>query len=184
LVPAEQLTLARLIYGRNHGQCLARASLRTLLVKRWKPCFWIFDKPNVLLVFRERFHYLDYHANPYLDDTEREYTVKKRIVLSPNHMCSPVTQKNYGLASKRVLYHFKVEEQKDYGPAVLIKFGADELSLLEDLHDMISSKIDEMKAELRLAYLRRSLEVPPSSPQPRDTHPAVPVSSPSDLKWS
>ena len=67
-----------------------------------------------------------------------------------------MSQKNYGLASQRVLYHFKVEEQKDYGPAVLIKFGADELSLLEDLQDLISSKIDEMKAELRLAFQRRS----------------------------
>lgn len=183
LIPPERLTLARLIYARNHGECLARVSLRTLLAKAWKPCFWVFDKPNVLLVFRERSHYLDYHANPYLEEHEREYMIKKRIVLGANQMCSPVTQKNYSVTSQRMLYHFTVEEQRDYGPAVLVKFGAEEFSVLEDLRGSISSKIQEAKFGQGPA-VQISVGLPSSSSPRRGAHMAVPVSSPSDLKWS
>jgi len=79
-----QVSLGQLLLGKLHGECLARVSARTLMMKEWKPCFWVFDHPGLLLVFRERQHYLDYAANPYLSKAEKEYTVKKRLELGPN----------------------------------------------------------------------------------------------------
>lgn len=40
------------------GEILARISLRTLLVKEWKPSYWIFLQPGVLLLYRTKADYL------------------------------------------------------------------------------------------------------------------------------
>jgi hypothetical protein len=140
-------TLARLLAGKLHGECLARISMRTLLAKEWKPCFWVFDAPNVLLVFRERAHYLDYHANPYLTAAETDFLVKKRVVLAANLTAYPITQKAYGLFASTQTYTFKVEEQRDYGPATVVKFGAPAMSMLEDLRAAINDQIALARAK-------------------------------------
>ena len=115
-------------------------------MKEWKPCFWVFDKPNVVLVFRERGHYLDYCANPYLSKEEKEYTVKKRLTLGPNFKIYPITQKAYGLKGT-LIYHFTVEEMMDYGPSTAIKFGASASSLLEDLHVYLNDEVHKKRRE-------------------------------------
>ena len=63
-----------------------RISWRTLIFKAWKDCFWVFDKPDLLLVFREPQHYFDYYKNPFLDGGAREYIIKKEVKLAANYM--------------------------------------------------------------------------------------------------
>jgi len=115
-------------------------------MKDWKQCFWVFDQPDVLLVFRERKDYLDYAANPYLDKAMREFTIKKRIVLTACFSTTPISQKSYGiLTSSQMVYHFTVEEAHDYGPSTAIKFGAPAISILEDLRATINERIGDAK---------------------------------------
>jgi len=144
-------TLARMLSGKLHGECLARISMRTLLVKEWKPCFWVFHKPNELLVLRKREDYLDFNVNPYLTAEEKEFLVKKRVNINANVTAYPINQKDYGLFASAHTYNFKVEEQRDYGPAILIKFGAPSMSMLEDLRAAINDQIVAERAKGRSA---------------------------------
>lgn len=123
--------------------------MRTLLVKEWKPCFWVFHKPNELLVLRKREDYLDFNVNPYLTAEEKEFLVKKRVAISANVTAYPINQKDYGLFASSHTYNFKVEEQRDYGPAVLVKFGAPSMSMLEDLRAAINDQIVAERAKGR-----------------------------------
>jgi hypothetical protein len=134
--------------GQTHGECLSRVSMRSLLMNDWKPCFWVFDEPTLLLVFREKPHYLEYRSNPFLDEETRGYLVKKRISLAHNFACHPITNKAEGIfSSPSQVYHFTVEEAMDYGPSTVIKFGSSQLSVLEDLRMLISQKITDMRSQ-------------------------------------
>jgi len=62
----------------------------------------------------------------------------------------PITQKAYGMMTETMVYHFTVEEMKDYGPAVAVKFGAPASTQLEDLRVYL---VDAVKgARARLAH--------------------------------
>jgi hypothetical protein len=38
------------IAGKIFGACLARSSARSIMMKDWKPCFWVIEEPNVFMV--------------------------------------------------------------------------------------------------------------------------------------
>ena len=50
-----------------------------MLVKEWKPCFYVFDNPRLLLIFRLKADYTQYLFNPYLGQKERSMLIKKKI---------------------------------------------------------------------------------------------------------
>jgi len=135
-----------LLVGKMHGECLSRISARTMLTKTWKPCFWVFDSRDVLLVFRERQHYREYCMNPFLDDDTRSYLQKKRIELAANYRCTPVTRKPYGHGENvQMLYHFTIEEIRDYGAVPILKFADRELQVLEDIRKGIHTVVYEAR---------------------------------------
>ncbi|CAN0330104.1 unnamed protein product, partial [Discosporangium mesarthrocarpum] len=70
--------------GRPDGECLARISVRTLLVKKWKPTYFIFELPDLLLLYRSRD---DYIYNP------KGTMIKKRVEVKHNHTLTRLKQK-------------------------------------------------------------------------------------------
>jgi hypothetical protein len=91
------------------GPILTRTSLRSLVMKKWHPSYWMHYGPHTLLLFRSKEHLDDWRYNPYHGKKQREYLVKLRIdfygemVASERdgsgvlgHRCLPVKRKNYG----------------------------------------------------------------------------------------
>jgi len=90
------------------GPIMTRTSLRSLVMKKWSPSWWMHYGPHTLLIFRSKDHLDDWRDNPYHGTKQREYLVKLRIdfygemvkeekeggVLG--HRALPVKKKNYG----------------------------------------------------------------------------------------
>jgi hypothetical protein len=139
------------------GECLARISKRTLLVKAWKTTYFIFELPDLLLLYRSRD---DRIYNP------RGSMIKKRIEIKHNHTLSPLTRKFY--KDYGYLWHFTMEEQMDYGPSVIAKFAYQDKRPLEELGNRIAEAIREKRrTRSRLnnyqSYSQRAYSPPPSS---------------------
>ncbi|KAG5175343.1 hypothetical protein JKP88DRAFT_351553 [Tribonema minus] len=120
------------------GECLARISKRTLLV--WKNTYFIFELPDLLLLYRSRDDRL---YNP------RGLMIKKRIEIKHNHTLTPLKRKFY--KDYGYLWHFTLEEQLDYGPSIVAKFGFQDKRPLEDLGNRIAEAIrDKRRVRARL----------------------------------
>lgn len=74
--------------GRPDGECFARISVRTLLVKKWKSTYFIFELPDLLLLYRSRD---DHMYNP------RGTMIKKRVEVKHNHTLTRLKRKVGGL---------------------------------------------------------------------------------------
>ena len=70
--------------GRADGECFARISVRTLLVKKWKITYFIFELPDLLLLYRSRD---DHMYNP------RGTMIKKRVEVKHNHTLTRLKRK-------------------------------------------------------------------------------------------
>ncbi|KAJ1454667.1 hypothetical protein M885DRAFT_235566 [Pelagophyceae sp. CCMP2097] len=70
--------------GKFHGQLVARLSSRTMLIKEWKGCFFVFEGPRSLLIFRDKEDYSQFMLNPYIDGPIREALIKRRITVAPS----------------------------------------------------------------------------------------------------
>lgn len=146
--PMIQDNVTPLLVDKAHGECLSRISTRTMITKAWKPCFWVFDTPNVFIIFRERQHYREYCMNPFLDDATRTYLQKKRVELGAHYRCTPVTRKPYGSGDGvRMLYHFTIEEIRDYGAVPIIKLADRELDVLEEIRKHIHAVVYEARVK-------------------------------------
>ncbi len=64
----------------NHsGECMARFSLRSMIIKKWRQCFWIAYGDNQILFFRSKVDFEEWVSNPYLTKTERDKLVKLNV---------------------------------------------------------------------------------------------------------
>lgn len=70
--------------GKADGECFARISVRTLLVKKWKTTYFIFELPDLLLLYRSRD---DHMYNP------RGTMIKKRVEVKHNHTLTRLKRK-------------------------------------------------------------------------------------------
>jgi len=61
------------------GPIQTRTSLRSLLMKKWHPSWWMHYDTHSLLIFRSKDHLDDWVQNPYHGKRERAYLVKLRV---------------------------------------------------------------------------------------------------------
>jgi hypothetical protein len=61
------------------GPIQTRTSLRSLLMKKWHPSWWMHYDAHSLLIFRSKDHLDDWVQNPYHGKRERAYLVKLRV---------------------------------------------------------------------------------------------------------
>jgi len=62
----------------HSGTCLGRFSLMSLMIRRWKPTFWITYERSILF-FRSQKHFEDWLTNKYLTKKERTSLVKLHV---------------------------------------------------------------------------------------------------------
>jgi len=121
----------------HSGELMARFSLRSMLIKKWRPTFWIAYGKNQLklLFFRNKMDYEEWISNPYLSIREQNALVKCAIdfrndvresgglkgPLLKGYSLTPIKKKGYSQEGN--LNHFKVEGWHSYGPSIHSAFG-------------------------------------------------------------
>lgn len=130
----------------HSGYVLARISFRTILIKKWKQCFWVTYGTNQILFFRSSSDFEDWLTNPYLSQPQRDFLVKLKVDFEGDMFKQGVrgyqvtTQrlKNY---NNRMLHQFKLERWMEYGPTIAAAFASPNERETFNLRTIISEMI-------------------------------------------
>lgn len=113
----------------HSGYVLARISIRTILLKKWKQVYWVTYGVNQILFFRSVADFEEWVSNPFLTINQREHLVKLKIDLVGDlaekgvagYTVTPKVQKLY----KANNYHtFKLEKWIASGPIICAAFAS------------------------------------------------------------
>lgn len=115
----------------HSGHAMARTSLKSLVMKKWRPIFWISYGDSRIFVFRSKTDFEEWVTNPHLSAVERDALVKidvdfKHFKKKPGvrgYRVSSLHLKDYG-GKSGLLYTFKLEEWFNYGPIILGAFAS------------------------------------------------------------
>ncbi len=64
---------------RHSGECMARFSMKSMIIKKWRPSFWITYGDHQVLFFRSRVDFEEWVSNPYLTKDNRDALVKLSV---------------------------------------------------------------------------------------------------------
>ena len=115
---------------KHSGDCLARLSLKSMVIKKWRQSFWIAFGNHTILFFRSRSDFEEWVSNPYLSPLERDELIKLNIDFK-NHVrmenvlgykMSKITSKRY--RGDGYMNQFKVDKWYTYGPSVSAAIGS------------------------------------------------------------
>ncbi len=128
---------------------MARFSVKSMMIKKWRPTFWVTYGKNRMLFFRSKHDFDEWVSNPFLQKTDRDKLVKlsvdyKNDVYKPGmnmkgYQATPVKVKGYNREGN--LFHFKLERWYSYGPSVLAAFGGQNEYEVKALHRIILEMI-------------------------------------------
>lgn len=115
----------------HSGNAMARISLKSLVIKKWKPIFWICYGDYRIIVFRSKSDFEEWLTNPHLGVVQREALVKcdinfKDISTKPGvkgYRAASLHLKDYG-GKTGLMHTFKLEEWMYYGPIILGAFAS------------------------------------------------------------
>lgn len=132
---------------KHSGELLARFSLKSMLIKKWRPCFWIAYGDNQLLFFRNKNDFEEWASNPYLQKTERDNLVKISVdfvndMYMPNvsgYRATGIRMKVYSRDGN--IHHFKLEKWHSYGPSITAAFGGKNENEVRCLRTIINEMI-------------------------------------------
>ncbi len=134
---------------KHSGEVMARFSVKSMMMKKWKPIFWITYGNNQMLFFRSKSDFDEWVSNPFLENDDRDKLVKLRIdylndVNTPGskikgYEASPVKIKEYNREGK--LSHFKLERWTAFGPSLLAAFGGKNVNAVKSLHRIMREMI-------------------------------------------
>jgi len=116
---------------KHSGNAMARISLKSLVMKKWKPIFWICYGDSRIVVFRSKNDFMEWATNPLLSDEDREALVKldvdfKNLTAKPGvrgYRAASLHLKDYG-GKTGLMHTFKLEEWMYYGPIILGAFAS------------------------------------------------------------
>jgi len=135
----------------NSGSISTRTSLRSLVMKKWHPSYWMHYGPHTLLIFRSKEHLDDWANNPYHGKKQRDFLVKREIDFMIDmeesnesgghakevlgHRLLPMKKKSYG--KNEEMFQFKLERWTTLGCSVFAAFASPIESEVQVLHDQI-----------------------------------------------
>lgn len=138
----------------HSGTCIARISMRTLVLKKWKRCFWISYGETKMLFFRSKIDFEEWVMNPHLSSNQREKLVKLRIDFeNPNKSTRKDTEVIKGFhasAVKGKMYkgagivnQFKLDKWTDQGPTITAAFGSKTPEEVSELHAIVTEMLQQ-----------------------------------------
>lgn len=133
----------------HSGHCMARISLKSLIIKKWRPVFWICYGDSRIIFFRSKSDFDEWATNPLLNLVEREELVKldidfKDFTKKPGvkgYRAASLHMKDYS-GRTRLLHTFKLEEWMYYGPIILGAFASKNR---RDVHSLLVIMREIMK---------------------------------------
>lgn len=133
----------------HSGHCMARISLKSLIIKKWRPVFWICYGDSRIIFFRSKSDFDEWATNPLLNLVEREELVKldidfKDFAKKPGvkgYRAASLHMKDYS-GRTGLLHTFKLEEWMYYGPIIL---GAFSSKNRRDVHSLLVIMREIMK---------------------------------------
>lgn len=129
---------------KHSGTCLSRLSLMSLMIRRWKPTFWIAYGDSSLLFFRSQKHFDDWLTNKYLSKKERTALVKLHVNFVTDfetdnvqgYQVSRIKSKWYKHGG--VMHNFKLDRwYYDGGPTIAGAFASSTPDGIDDLHTIM-----------------------------------------------
>jgi len=140
--PPGAAPLPRVELIRNKGYVLSRISFRTIVMKKWKQCFWVQYGPHTMLWFRNEEDFNDWLNNPYHTQPQRNYLIKLAVnfvhdLHRPNvrgYQVTQATTKSYG---RERMKQFKLERWMDYGPTIAAAFASQDPMEVDLLRETI-----------------------------------------------
>jgi len=117
---------------KHSGNAMARISLKSLIMKKWKPIFWICYGDSRVVVFRSKNDFEEWVTNPSLNETDRSVLVKLDVDFKNFEATKPDVRgyraaslhlKDYG-GKTGLMHTFKLEEWMYYGPNILGAFAS------------------------------------------------------------
>jgi len=133
----------------HSGHAMARISLKSLIIKKWKPVFWICYGDSRLIFFRSKSDFDEWATNPLLNLIERDELVKldidfKDFARKPGvkgYRAASLHMKDYS-GRTGLLHTFKLEEWMYYGPIILGAFASKNR---RDVHSLLVIMREIMK---------------------------------------
>jgi len=133
----------------HSGHVMSRISLKSLIIKKWKPMFWICYGDSRIIFFRSKSDFEEWATNPLLNLVEREELIKldvdfKDCGMKPGvkgYRAASLHMKDYG-GRTGLLHTFKLEEWMYYGPIIL---GALASKNRRDVHSLLVIMREIMK---------------------------------------
>jgi hypothetical protein len=146
--PAELATLPPFDLVQHSGECLARLSLKSIIIKKWRPTFWISFGDSQLLFFRSKNDFEEWISNPYLKEEQRTKLIKFSIDFANDvyqgivqgYSVSTLSAKEY--SRDGYMYHFKLEKWDQYGPSIHIAMGGKSEHEVRNLRSIMKAMIE------------------------------------------
>ena len=124
----------------HSGELTARFSMKSMLIKKWKPVFWIaYGKSQLkLLFFRNKADFEEWVSNPLLKIKDQNDLIKFVIDFKNDVKANggsglkgstllryaPTPIKTKGYSNEGYMHHFKLEGWHMYGPSIMAAFGS------------------------------------------------------------
>jgi hypothetical protein len=133
---------------KHSGDCLARFSLKSMMIKKWKPTFWIAFGNHQILFFRSRSDFEEWVSNPFLKKEERDQLVKLSVdFVNDRHgknvegyAISRLTSKAYHRDG--YMHHFKLEKWYSYGPSIAVAIGGKNENEMRNLRTVMAAMME------------------------------------------
>jgi len=133
----------------HSGHVMARLSLKSLIIKKWKPIFWICYENARIIFFRSKSDFLEWATNPLLNLLEREELIKLDVNFRDcgakpgvkGYRAASLHMKDYS-GRTGLLHTFKLEEWMYYGPIILGAFASKNR---RDVHSLLVIMREIMK---------------------------------------
>jgi len=128
----------------HSGTCLSRISLKSLLIRKWKPTFWITYGDRSLLFFKSQKHFDEWLTNKYLSEKERGKLVKLHVNFVADLNFRDVRGyqvsklKNKWYRNLGMLRNFKLDKwYYDGGPTIAGAFASVSSDGVDDLYKLM-----------------------------------------------
>lgn len=136
---------------KHSGSLLARLSMKSKIIKKWKQCFWIIYGSSQLMVFRNKEDFEEWMFNPFITLEERYALVKHGVDMNINAITTTgrsdsrffaTTIKVKDYYSQGTLHHFKLERWNQHGPTISAAFASKNPNDVFCLRRLICDMID------------------------------------------
>jgi len=148
---------------KHSGTVMARISIKSLILKRWKQIFWITYGEHKVVFFRNKADFDEWLSNPYLNKEERMQLIKAGVSFKNGTQALtgikyfralPLKAKEY--LNRGIMHTFKLEQWMHYGPVIVGAFASNSQIDAQALYMVIKHIIKTQKTGSKQLHKKNS----------------------------